>query len=182
MITLIFGPMYSGKTNMLLEQERIFQAGGRRVLIVKYKNDTRYSNDAKIVSHSKETNQPTTKVILADTLCSEMILELAKEFQAVLIDEGQFFKDCPQFLKLMRKEKKHVLVSGLSGDYKQEMFATMSSIIPLCDKIVHLNSACSFCDSIQAAFTIRTTTQTEQELIGGIEMYKPCCGGCLSKF
>ncbi len=166
---------------MLLEQERIFHSVGRRVLIIKYKNDNRYTHEPEIISHSQSKNQPTTKVVMSTLLCTDEILPLVQDFKAVCIDEGQFFKDCPQFLNLMRQAKKDVIVSGLSGDFKQEMFPVMGEIIPLCDKIIQLTSVCSFCDCTAAAFTVRLTEEREQEVIGGIEMYQPCCGSCLTK-
>ena len=44
-IQIIFGPMFSGKSTELLRRIRRFTIANRTCLVVKYKNDTRYSEE-----------------------------------------------------------------------------------------------------------------------------------------
>ncbi len=51
-IQIIFGPMFSGKTTELLRRIRRFTIANRTCLVVKYKKDTRYSED-NMSTHDK---------------------------------------------------------------------------------------------------------------------------------
>ncbi len=44
-IQIIFGPMFSGKTTELLRRIRRFTVANRTCLVIKYKQDTRYSEE-----------------------------------------------------------------------------------------------------------------------------------------
>ena len=176
MITLIFGPMFGGKTSALLMYERRLTIAGKKILWIKYLLDTRYSSDAKVQNHNGEHTKTTTHVILAKSL-SEIDKSVVDAYDCIIIDEGQFFKDLVQFCTV-QFPKKYILISGLSGDYKQEGFQSISDIIPHCDRIVHLTAVCKNCGQ-DAAFTIRITSETDQEVIGAEDKYKPVCHECL---
>ena len=51
-ITLILGPMFSGKSTELLRCIRRFEVARKRVVLLKFRADTRYSESA-VVSHDK---------------------------------------------------------------------------------------------------------------------------------
>jgi thymidine kinase len=176
MITLIFGPMFGGKTSALLMYERRLTIAGKKLLWIKYKNDTRYTLDNSIKSHNGESTKTSTHVVLACDL-NEITDDLIGMYDAVFIDEGQFFKNLVEFCT-KRFPNKYILISGLSGDYKQEPFQNISEIIPHCDKIVHLTAVCKHCGQ-DAAFTIRITQEQEQEVIGAEDKYLPVCKDCL---
>ena len=55
----------------------------------------------------------------------------------------------------------------------------MLDLIPICDKVIKLRSLCSICkNGTKAPFTLRTTTESSQILIGSEESYKPVCRNC----
>ena len=174
--------MFSGKTNMLLTHEQISYRSKHTVSIifVKYIHDQRYSTSNQVISHSGQQNLEQTKVVMTDSLLS--MFEQLTQYNIIYIDEGQFYKDIHDFLKRVSREFPdiEIYISGLSGDYKQEPFSTISSIIPLCEKIVHLQSLCHKCGK-NASFTERLTQDTQQEVIGGNDMYLPICYKCLNK-
>jgi len=178
MITLYFGPMFSGKTTMLLEQEHMYHISKKQVLFIKYKLDTRYTTENKIISHTGQQSKCESTVIATDSLVG--IVECIKQYDVILIDEGQFYKDMIVFVRTLQQQKinKPIYISGLSGDFKQEPFQVISELIPLCEKIVHLQSVCHKCTK-PASFTIRTTKDLQQELIGDSQIYLPSCGECL---
>jgi len=72
----------------------------------------------------------------------------------ILIDEGQFFEDLPQFVKLSTRQGKNLVLAGLSGDYKQEPFQSISNTIPLCSDLVVLHGVCMRCPNASSSFTI----------------------------
>jgi thymidine kinase len=45
-IEVIFGPMFSGKSTELLRRIRRHAAASRKCVVIKYKSDTRYSDDS----------------------------------------------------------------------------------------------------------------------------------------
>jgi thymidine kinase len=174
MITLIFGPMFGGKTSALLMYERRLTIAGKKILWIKYLLDTRYTEDNIVHSHNGESNKNSTTVVIAKEL-AEFDDDIINNYDCIIIDEGQFFKDLKDFC--IKYSKKYILISGLSGDYKQEPFKSISEIIPHCDRIVHLTAICKNCGQ-DAAFTVRTSTETDQEVIGAEDKYKPVCNDC----
>ena len=53
---LIIGPMFSGKTTELIRRVQRHKFGGKKVIIGKYSKDTRYNEEAEILTtHSLGT-------------------------------------------------------------------------------------------------------------------------------
>ena len=42
-LNIILGPMYSGKSTMLLSRYRRYKLGNKKCILIKYANDNRYS-------------------------------------------------------------------------------------------------------------------------------------------
>ncbi len=101
-------------------------------------------------------------------------------YDIIIIDESQFFGNLPSsVIKFVEEKGKNVIVGGLNGDYKRQVFGDILSLIPLADEIVKLNSFCIPC-SLQskcitlAPFTRRiNSSSSEQILVGGAETYQP---------
>ena len=53
-------------------------------------------------------------------------------------------------------------------------FGSVLDIIPLADSVTKLTARCELCGK-RAFFTLRKTTETETELIGGADVYMPVC-------
>ena len=65
----------------------------------------------------------------------------------VAIDEAQFFPDLLDFCRVaVDIEGKHVIVAGLSGDFKRQRFWQLLELMPLADSITQLTSKCAFCE------------------------------------
>jgi len=172
MITLLFGPMFSGKTTNLLSYERRFKIAKKRVITIKWNKDTRYSID-KVVSHDGHTN--IGEVVQAFKL-ADVSVDLINQVDAVLIDEGQFFEDLAQWCKQYTNSH-HIVIAGLSGDFQQKPFQPISDVISVADTIVHLKSICAKC-SHDAAFSARLVHDEHKLLVGADDMYEPRCGSC----
>lgn len=52
-VSVFFGPMFSGKSTSLLKKIVKHETRGSKVLVVNYAHDTRYSEDASLVTHAK---------------------------------------------------------------------------------------------------------------------------------
>jgi thymidine kinase len=82
-ITLILGPMFSGKTSELIRLVRRYTCAKRRCVVIKYFKDDRYSDDCA-ASHNEDTIPAIPTEHLTD-------VEAAVEpYDVIGIDEGQF--------------------------------------------------------------------------------------------
>ena len=178
MITLLLGPMFSGKTTQLLSFERRFQLAKRNVLIIKYLSDTRYSLE-NVVSHDgvNSTTSVVNALTIGELLTTSTSLLRLQSSDAILVDEGQFFPDLRVLCETFGNDKQ-IVISALNGDYKQDAFQPICDVIGMADNIVHCKSICSNCGA-DAPHTIRTIASQEQQLIGGSESYQPRCRRCL---
>lgn len=52
-ITLIVGPMFSGKSTKLMKHINICRLQKRTTVVVKFDMDKRYSNENKLVTHDR---------------------------------------------------------------------------------------------------------------------------------
>ena len=163
MLHLILGPMYSGKTTLLLSRRERYLLGGKKCLVVKYGNDLRYSED-EICAH----NQRSINAIKTTLL--EEVDNLVDNVDVVLIDEVQFYEDAHQYCDMWANQKKIVECYGLNGDFKREPFEQISRLIPKADHIQHL-TAIDRKTGQEAPFTFRTNDDQQQEVIGGCELY-----------
>ena len=178
-ITLIIGSMYAGKSTTLLTYEKKFKACNKNYILINHSFDKRYSNEAKISTHDGIKGEGKTLT------CQKLVdieieyLESLEEADCFIIDEAQFFNDIDIFCDKWAYLGKNIVVAGLSGDFKQEEFKSISKLIPLADKIIHIVSNCSVCGS-DAPFTKRLSSQQDEIVIGGSELYEPRCRQCLN--
>ena len=176
MITAIIGCMFSSKTTTLLTYERKFHILKKKICIIKHSIDKRYSkSESNIVSHDGNVSN------YSDIFTAELLTDLKDyietyNYDCILIDEGQFFPDLKSFCKLFRRTK-NIVISGLISDYKLEPFESMSDILSMSDKIIHLTALCTKCGD-DAPFTSRIVNNTSQTLVGSSDMYEPRCGKC----
>ena len=163
MINLFIGPMFAGKTTILLSRKSRFEIGNKKVIIIKYINDKRYDEN-KVVTHSKYSDD----AISTDTL--HKVEDQIVDYDVVMIDEIQFFSDGAFYADKWANEGKIVECFGLNGDFERKPFEQISLLIPLSDKITHLTAIDKY-NGKDASFTYRTVNSTEQQLIGGEDMY-----------
>lgn len=164
MIRLFIGPMYSSKTTTLLARRERYELGGKKCIIIKYKNDIRYDDNAVVVTHSQYKHDALCALKLSD------VNHLIDNYDVIMIDEIQFYTDAAFICDLWANKGKIVECYGLSGDYKREPFEQISQLIPLSDSITHL-TAIDKTNGEEAPFTFRISNDTRQEVIGGEDMY-----------
>lgn len=171
-VTLIIGPMFSGKSTYLLSFETRYLLAKKRILMVKHAFDASRYSATNIATHEGALSK---KKCLNLTKCSDISLD---DVDVVLIDEGQFFDDLGDWLKTVTNRKGlYVVIAGLSGDYKQQIFQPIAEALSQADKIIHLQSICSLCGN-DAPFTIRLSDETSQTLVGSSDVYQPRCRQC----
>lgn len=192
MLTLIIGPMFSGKTTELNRQVKRHIRAKKNVLMIKYSKDSRYSKD-KIMTH--DNVQIETETILMSNLHdSTILLNLPKlkhsrldNYDVIAIDEGQFLDNIDNFTH-KHALTKIVLVAALNSDFNQNPFLNVSKLVSKCDNIIKLTAVCD-CNK-DATFSklikkeknnIENDENDENykiERIGGAELYNPVCRIC----
>ena len=177
-ITLILGPMFSGKTTeliRLIDRERIAR---RSCLIICWSKDDRFTTDNVIVTH---TGYRYDKVLverrpeITDEFVDKIISD--KKISVLAIEEGQFFMNihtvCDRFANAGIK----VIVSALDGNFLQKPFGNIYQLVPLSEHVVKLNAICINCKS-EAAFTARLSKETDEVVVGAEDKYVAVCRMC----
>lgn len=178
-IQLIIGPMFARKTSTMIGEIERAMIAKKTCLIIKHTVDTRYdhlTHNLAIVTHNGKIFDEcpiTTANCLAD-----IDEELINGSNSIAISEGQFYTDLVKYANKWASMGKHIIIEGLSGDYKQELFEPIAKIIPYADEILHLKAICMRCLSCEAAFTIRISADTEQIKVGSADIYQAVCREC----
>ena len=173
MIVTVIGPMFSSKTTTLFMYEKKFFILKKKICMIKHSIDNRYSTDDKIINHDGYQSMH-SHVYITSHLSS--LFDKLETYDCILIDEGQFFPDLNDLCIKFGKTK-HIVIAGLLSDFKKEAFQSISAILPISDKIIHLSALCTICGE-KAPFTSRLVSGDSQTLIGSSESYEPRCGMC----
>ena len=178
-LTIITGPMFSGKTTELL---RLFE---RKVIaevhcmLCKYKGDNRYDTTA-VTSHHTLSGQRMIPARSISTI-SELFDETIVDYDSIFIDEIQFFPDKGQIAHLLDIGI-DVIVSGLNGDWKRQMFPGMDHLFAMACNINMLHAVCGFCKSDDACYSCLISTDRGEIIIGGDDKYKAACLHCYLRY
>lgn len=183
-LTLITGPMWSGKTTELLRQYDRKVHANVNCLLVKHTIDARYDT-GHVVTH-KNTYGLTTKgqavvySTIIDLINGEGLMRTSPD--TVFIDEIQFFPDKLLCLDLLNVGI-NVVVAGLNGDYKQRMFQDMDRLFASASHIIMLTAVCGICRKEDAPFSCKLHAHVNASAydVGGAEKYVPMCLGCMTK-
>lgn len=176
-LTVIAGPMFSGKTGKLVAMVDVFGRMGHRVLTVKPIIDSRYGNFAEIHSHDHKTS----KAIVIDGEAPEIVLEkIVKEHpNKVIFDEVQFFEKS-KVKKVVAELKKlgiDVIAAGLLYDYKREPFGATPDLMGLADERMELLAICQKCGNL-ARHTERVGGGKGTVEVGAADKYIASCDKC----
>jgi len=171
-IEVIIGPMYSGKSSELIRLIRRYKTIGKNILTINHKSDNRYGNDI-ICTHDAER----IACLSLDKLSDSHKEKIYPDLDIIIIEEAQFFSDLYEFVVTSaNRDNKTIIVAGLDGDYKQQLFGDILRLIPHAEKVVKLHALCKECgDGTPASFTKRITSDKEQTLVGGTQHYRAVC-------
>ena len=106
-----------------------------------------------------------------------------READTILINEAQFFNNLKNVvLDMVEVYYKSVVISGLDGDFKRNIFGEVLSLIPYCDSVEKLSSLCSKCNNGNLGiFSHRISGENEQVIIGS-DNYMPLCRNCYNTY
>ncbi|EAY08840.1 thymidine kinase family protein [Trichomonas vaginalis G3] len=162
-IEVIVGPMFAGKTTEMLRRINRAEHGHRRVVVMKYDKDQRYSVN-KVSTHDE---------YMHDAIPCNMLLPHLEEclgYEVIGVDEGQFFPDVVEFSEKLANFGRTVIVAALDGTFQRKPFGKVLDLMSKCESITKLSAVCSQTGS-EAAFSKRIVNSTDVELIGGSESY-----------
>ena len=172
-LELIIGNMFSGKSSELIRRINRHKSIQKKILVVNYLNDNRYSSNSVATHDNLKVN-----CLKLDTL-SKITDNMIQQYDSIFIDEAQFFGDLyTQVIKLVDIHHKHVVVSGLDGDTFRNPFGDITKLIPMCDTVDKLTAYCSKCgNGTPAPFTKKRIAQNNKSVIdiGGNDKYIAVC-------
>lgn len=140
-LTVIAGPMFSGKSEELMRRVRRATIAGIDVLVVSHLLDTR-SALSTITSHIG-VNIPAVPLADVESL-SEAVR--SEDCDLVAIDEAQFFGPelIPAVDELLSRGL-DVIVEGLCVTFDGEPFEPLPSLMAVAEEVLRLTAVCTIC-------------------------------------
>ena len=180
-LSIIIGPMFSGKTWHLIKTFHKKKEEGKKVVVLNYSADTRYGENI-LSTH----NQIQIPCLMVKNLCDIWLnrehpnyMEIRRA-DIILINEAQFFEDLEDVvLDMVETCEKYVEICGLDGTYSRTPFGNgdIFKLMPFADHIEKLQGQCAKCPG-NSSFTFRITKDTDEIVIGGADKYIPVCRTC----
>jgi thymidine kinase len=141
-ITIIAGPMFSGKTKKLIEHYHDLKKNNKKVLVFKSAIDERYSQ-AEVVSHD---NEKIPALVVKEV--REIRQFLDKDTEVILIDEVQLFfsEEVVSFLDNLAKDGKEIIATGLDwGCLNDIPISSVAGLLAVADKVIKVAGICDNC-------------------------------------
>lgn len=184
-LSIITGPMFSGKTEELIRRVNVLRRANKKVLVFKPILEKRYSDKNLIISHNKNK---LNAFLINDEKDFEKILKLNSPFDAIAFDETQFFSIIffPIIKKLLKKDK-IIICAGLDKNYFNQHSSLFAYLLVISDIVDKYFSVCVKCNKIatntQRILNSEVVDYNEPKiLIGGSDNYEPRCKKCFIEF
>lgn len=175
-ITVITGPMYSGKTTELLSFVEIYNIGRKKTVIFKPSIDNRYGVDV-VSTH-------TGFKVRAHRISSskEILNYISEDIDAVFIDEIQFFDvGLVEIVKKLVFSGIDVYCAGLDISYLENPFETTSKLLAIADEVIKKKAVCEKCGEHRATYSYKIVPDGGEIDVGGKEKYIAVCRECLKE-
>jgi len=171
MITVITGPMFSGKTTELIRRIRCAEIARQRTLILKPTVDTR--SGLEVVSHSGLRWAASLAEVASP-------FRLPRDLDVLGIDEAQFLGAAwVDAIDDMANQGKEVVLACLNQDYMGRPFGIADRLLAMADNVIHVKAVCLACGAKDAATkTLRVSGVGGQVEIGGADKYQALCRRC----
>ena len=125
-ISVIYGPMFSGKTTKLLELYNLYvkMYGKDKCIAINYILDNRYGEN-RLTSHNKLSIECYSVKNIEEFITGETY-NIILNAQYIFINEAQFFEDVDKWVLFLHINlNKTVILCGLDLDYKRDSFGKM---------------------------------------------------------
>lgn len=175
-LTVIAGPMFSGKTSQLLHFYEMYEIGNKQTILFKPKKDNRYSNN-DVVTHSGKSIES----VVVDK-SKDIYNHIKDETDAIFLDEIHFFDDyLVDVSKDILDKGKDVFASGLDMSFKRNPFYNTANLMAMANEVIKTKAVCSYCGEYDAIYSINLTDDADEKRVGGAESYKVACPKCYRK-
>ena len=178
-LEVICGPMFSGKSEELIRRLRRAEIAGQKALIVKPLVDDRF-DVGHVVSHTGAKMRAVTAASGGE------VLRLAGGYDAVGIDEVQFFDDgIVEAVAALVARGTRVVAAGLAQDFRGEPFGSMPTLLCIAEFVDKLEAVCHRCGG-PATLTQRLLDGKPAPFdgatvqIGALDCYEARCRACHS--
>lgn len=196
-ITVIIGPMFSGKTSeliRLIDRKRIAK---KNCLIIRHADDKRFDHLSTTVSNEVQGNNilrhitthnefryQKCDILYLSNLSGddELFANICLKYHVVAIDEGFFFVGINKFCNELANNNVEVIVATLESSYQQRLFPEIGELIANAEIVIKLTAICMRCENEDASFTIRTIESDQEILVGSDDIYQAVCRKCLNEF
>ena len=188
MITLICGPMYSGKSTTLIQKmERYIYANKRICLIRPVKDDRGYFTHGGIDNVRKILKDGDGYLEITE-FKEQQVKEIINKYDAVFVDEYFMIKGCKLLCDVLPENKRcDIYFAGLLATSENELFSETLQILPYCDDIIKLNGVCTGvdeqgCGSQHGNYSgyFGKASKTSDILVGD-NVYRCLCRKCYKK-
>lgn len=168
---LYVGPMFSGKTSMLLLSLEKHKHQGKKCIVFKPKIDDRYSA-TNVVSHGGAQASSVAVASGADVL--KYLSDLDSQPQVVAVDEAFMIPGIADALIYLYRLGMTILVSTLEISAACKPFNEPERMMPWATEIHKMSAACVVCGS-DAFYTYKKEDNDNEIEVGGVELYEPRC-------
>jgi len=176
-LEVIYGPMFSGKSYILLKRLGRAERQGRSVIAMRPAIDTRVTRP--VIWSRRGLEHPALLLSSPAT-----IVDAAVGVDVVGLDEAQFLDEgVVTELTWLCRQGARVLVAGLELDFRGEPFGPIPRLLQLAGRSTHLLAKCAVCGR-GAEMTQRlidgepAPRLSPTLLIGDRELYEPRCIRC----
>ena len=194
-LEVIVGPMFSGKTELLIAKLHRAQYARKRVRIIKPAHDTR--TQGFIASRAVH---PDGTVEVTDTLSAVMVRSEQEftrvvepfDFDVLAVDEAQFFpldeplrdslgwfgRKIRDVLRKRRDTHLRIIVAGLDMDFAEQPFGPIPGLLAIADSVEKLTGVCMVCGSDAGYISQRLIPGEKQLVVGDAGEYQVRCRRC----
>ncbi len=189
---IIYGSMFSGKSSALVFELTKLADTGYKCLYINHSFDERETEqqDTCVTTHSSGFRKLSDKIAaLKISDLSEITEDTIKTYDAIGIDEGQFFD-----MNIVSIVKKWVLefnlkvvIASLDSDFKLNSFGNIHNLICICNTVTKLKAKCTLCQhkygkrmlTVDAYYTAKIGGDKNQIIdAGGTNKYTAVCLSC----
>jgi thymidine kinase len=194
-LEVIVGPMFSGKTELLISRLHRVLYARKRLRIIKPARDTRTHG---YIAARAVNPDGTTEI--TDKLSAIMVRDAndfarvagADDYDVLAVDEAQFFPlDEPMvdslgwfgrairdLLRARRDSNLRIIVAGLDMDFAENPFGPIPGLLALADQVDKLTGVCMVCGSDHGYISHRLIPGEAQLVVGDAGEYQVRCRAC----
>jgi Thymidine kinase len=169
-ITVVWGSMYSGKTEELIRRLKRAQFAGLKYQLFKPAKDDRYGV-TKVATHY---GNGLDAIVVKNSY--ELLEKIDPECSVIGIDEGQFFDENLVYVCQELKSKHHidVIVSGLDMNCFAVPYKNMMELAAISNECIKFKAVCSDCGK-DAYISYILIDDNSGEVIGSEGVYIALC-------